>query len=329
MIARLLTNRHCVEARRGGLMSVLASSNLVHQAFLYGSQEEFVAAMSPFVRDGLELGDTVFAATKRSNIDALREELADDGELVEFHDTSQWETRPYDRLQAFRSMVDELPSGGVLRAMGEPVWNGSRAAVRQWARYESLINLALADASMRFVCLYDSGELPDRILDYALRTHPEQVRDGSHVACPAYEPPEQFLPGIPPDPPQASPELPLEPAEFRHVVAGLALEAGLEPDRVPDFVLAAHEVAANAFRHGRPPVRAHVWASGEEIICRIADTGAGISDPLVGWVPPSSHAMGGWGLPIARQLCDVVEIFRSGAETIVSVHLTHHEPRRA
>ena len=63
-------------------MSISTSSNLVHQAFLYGSQEEFVAAMSPFVRDGLELGDTVFAATKRSNIDALREDLAGDGDLV-------------------------------------------------------------------------------------------------------------------------------------------------------------------------------------------------------------------------------------------------------
>ena len=310
-------------------MSVSASSNLVHQAFLYGSQEEFVAAMSPFVRDGLELGDTVFAATKRSNIDALREDLAGDGDLVEFHDTSQWETRPYDRLQAFRGMVDELPPGAVLRAMGEPVWNGSRAAVRQWARYESLINLALADASMQFVCLYDSSELPDRILDYALRTHPEQVMDGSHVASPAFEPPEQFLPGLPPDPPSAIPELPLEPAEFRDVVAGLALEAGLGPDRVPDFVLATHEVAANAFRHGRPPVHAHVWASDEEIICRISDAGAGISDPLAGWVPPSSLSNGGWGLPIARQLCDVVEVFQRDAETIVSLHLALHGRSRA
>lgn len=302
-------------------MSDSVGSNLVHQAFLYGSKEEFVAAMSPFVRDGLERGETVFAATKRPNIDALREELGGDAEFVDFHDTCEWQTRPYDRLQAFRAMVAALPRGGALRVMGEPIWGGSSAAIRQWARYESLINLALSDAPIRFVCLYDSGELPDRILDYALRTHPEQVRAGSDVASPEFESPGQFLPGKPVDPPPATPVLEFEPEDFRHVVAERALAVGLEPGRVADFVLAAHEVAANAFRHGRPPVRVHVWTSGSEIICRIADAGSGISDPLAGWVPPSTEANGGWGLPIARQLSDVVEVSRRNGDTIVSVHL--------
>jgi anti-sigma regulatory factor (Ser/Thr protein kinase) len=297
-------------------------SNLVHQAFLYGSTEEFVAAMSPLVRDGLERGETVFAATKRLNIDALREELGSDGEEVDFQDTCEWQTRPYDRLQAFRAMVDALPRGTALRAMGEPVWSGSSAAVRQWARYESLINLALAEAPMRFICLYDSGELPDRILDYALRTHPEQVVAGSDVSSPAFESPDRFSAGTPLDPPPGTPELEFEPEEFRHVLAERAFELGLPADRVADFVLAAHEVEANAVRHGRPPVQVHVWTSGSEIICRVADAGSGIRDPLAGWVPPSTTAIGGWGLPIARQLCDAVEISRRNEETIVSVHFS-------
>jgi hypothetical protein len=71
-------------------------------------------------RNGLECGDTVFAATKPSNVEALSEELADERQLVEFHDTSEWKTRPYDRLQAFKRLVDELQPGGVLGAMGEP-----------------------------------------------------------------------------------------------------------------------------------------------------------------------------------------------------------------
>ena len=39
-------------------------TTLAHQAFLYDSPEDFVAAMAPFARSGLERGDVVFAATK-------------------------------------------------------------------------------------------------------------------------------------------------------------------------------------------------------------------------------------------------------------------------
>jgi serine/threonine-protein kinase RsbW len=107
-----------------------------------------------------------------------------------------------------------------------------------------------------------------------------------------------------------------------------ALAAGLELARAQDFVLAAHEVATNASKHGRPPVRAQTWTKGGELVCSVVDSGAGISDPLAGWVPPPpTTANGGWGLPIARQLCDVVEIIRRGAETIVSVRVALSRPR--
>ena len=158
----------------------------MHQAFIYGSPEEFVAGMAPFVREGLERGDTVFAAAHRPNVEALREELGKESELVRLHDTTEWCVQPYERLQAFLSLVDELPEGTTLRAMGEPVWVGSDAVLRQWGRYESIINLALADAPMRFICLYDGAALADDILAYATHTHPEQVESGGDtVACSA------------------------------------------------------------------------------------------------------------------------------------------------
>ena len=56
---------------------------LIHQALTYGSREEFVAAMGPFVRDGLEREEHVFTATKAANLDALREELGDDAQRIE------------------------------------------------------------------------------------------------------------------------------------------------------------------------------------------------------------------------------------------------------
>jgi len=307
----------------------MARGTLVHQALLYDSPGHFVETMSQFVRDGLERGETVFAATKPANIDALRQELGDEAGLLELQNTAEWCTHPYERLQTFRQMVDHVPPGGLLRAMGEPVWTGSDAVVRQWARYESLINLALAEASMRFICLYDSSALPDRILDYAVRTHPEQIDGHRTAACPDFVPPYEFLPGPAAAPPATTLELPLhEGSELRRQVTELALDAGLEPRRAEAFMLAVHEVVTNAVVYGKPPARAHAWAEGDELVCRVVDSGPGISDPLAGWIPPSEPVVGGWGLPIARQLCDAVEILRSESENVVSLHLSIGDPGR-
>jgi anti-sigma regulatory factor (Ser/Thr protein kinase) len=215
-----------------------------------------------------------------------------------------------------------VPPGEVLRAAGEPVWAGSDAVVRQWARYESIINLALAGSPMRFICLYDCAGLPDHILDYAVCTHPERVENGFSVSCSSFVPPEDFLPGAPPTPPAAARELMLEGAAFRKAVAAHARAAGLPPERTDEFLLATHEVATNALMHGRPPVTAQLWADDGELICQIADAGPWNADPLAGWVPPTPIELGGWGLPIARQLCDAVEITPRETGTTVSLYVS-------
>jgi hypothetical protein len=109
---------------------------LDHQALLYGSPDEFVSAMAPFVRAALERGDIVLAASKRPNIAALREELGADADAVRLEDTMEWMTRPFDRLQAFKQAVSDLPPGRSLSAMGEPNREGSPAPNRHWARYQ-------------------------------------------------------------------------------------------------------------------------------------------------------------------------------------------------
>ena len=280
-----------------------------HQAFLYDSADEFVTTLAPFIRDGLERGDTVFAATNPANVDALREELGPDSSLFELHDTTEWCTQPYARLQAFKRLAGSVRSGTTLRAMGEPVWSGSDAVLRQWARYESIINLALAGAPMRFICLYDESRLPDAILEVAGNTHPERVDGGGgDVGSPEFVPPHEFNPGSAPEPPSDAVALPMDNHAFREAVGAYALEAGLQGDRADDFVLATHELAANALQHGSAPRRAHIWTSDGELVCQVTDSGAGIADPLAGWLPPSLSELGGWGLPIARQLCDAIEV---------------------
>jgi anti-sigma regulatory factor (Ser/Thr protein kinase) len=295
-------------------------STLLHQAFVYGSRDEFVATMAPFIREGLERDEAVFAATTRQNVDGLREELGRDADAAELQDTTEWKIRPYERLQAFKQMVRELPPGRALRAMGDPVWEGSDAVLRQWARYESVINLALADAPMRFICLYDGSSLPDRILDYAGRTHPQRVESDGVSSSDEFIAPDEFVPGHPATPPVGSADLPIGGAAFRRALEQHALAAGLAQQAAQEFVLAANEVTTNALVHGVQPIRARVWVQDGELVCQVRDAGPGIADPLAGWLPPASGTQGGWGLPIARQLADAVEIARDGGGLAVSVH---------
>jgi anti-sigma regulatory factor (Ser/Thr protein kinase) len=311
------------------MVAALGQSTLAHQAFLYGSPDEFVAAMAPFARAGLECGDAVFAATNGPNIAALREELGDEAERVRLEDTTEWMVRPYERLQAFKRMVAELEPGQSLSAMGEPVWVGTSAVIRQWARYESIINLALADAPMRFVCLYDSATLPDDILRYAVQTHPERVAgDGGAVTCEHFVPPGEFVAGTPTSRADDALEVSLDLPALRRLLADYGSDLGEPEARVDEIVLAASEVATNALRHaGRDGSEVGLWSDDDEIVCQIRDRGDWKSDPLAGWLPPEAGSPSGWGLPIARQLSDAVEIVHAdGGGTTISLHFARGAP---
>ena len=165
----------------------MAGATLAHQAFLYDGAEQFAEAMAPLVRAGAERGDSVLVAAKRASTEALLAELGDDAEGIELHDTLEWHPRPVDRLMAVQQAIAELPPDTGLLALGEPIWQGSAAMRREWVRYESTINVALADAPLRFICLYDRSELPEEILGHGRGTHPELVADG--VGCLLYTSP--------------------------------------------------------------------------------------------------------------------------------------------
>src|SRR5581483_11272122 len=65
----------------------------------------------------------------------------------------------------------------------------------------------------------------------------------------------------------------------RATVAAHASAAGIPASRVRDVVLAVHELAANAVRHGAGQGRLRLWVTGDGIRCEVADAGAGPSGP--------------------------------------------------
>jgi anti-sigma regulatory factor (Ser/Thr protein kinase) len=306
----------------------MPSSGLLHHALVYGSPAELAATVEPLLREGMERGDALFVATKRSNIDALRAALGGDAALVELHDTDAWQTRPAGRLVAVRRMLDGLAPGRELLAFGEPVWSGPDAVQREWARYESVINSALASAPLRFFCLYDSSALPDEILGHGLCTHSHVVEGGATRVSDGFTPPEQFVPSLG----AADSEAPNgdvreldfdgDHHSFRVALSRMAHERGVEGERAEDLVIAANEVSTNALRHATPPIGARVWTTGDQLVCEISDSGPGIDDPLAGWALPDHLTPGGWGLPLSRRLCDALEIAADGGGSRVRLYVS-------
>jgi serine/threonine-protein kinase RsbW len=101
-------------------------------------------------------------------------------------------------------------------------------------------------------------------------------------------------------------------------------DCGLMDLALSNFVLAVNEIATNAVRHagGRGEVR--LSRSGTDLWCEVIDTGRGIPPArLHDFHRPQPGHIGGWGLWLARHLCDDVSIEtgRSGTRVLLRYSL--------
>ncbi|WP_051450579.1 ATP-binding protein [Actinospica robiniae] len=94
---------------------------------------------------------------------------------------------------------------------------------------------------------------------------------------------------------------------LRDRVSRSAAGAGLDRERLFDFVLAAHELAANSVMHAGGAGMLRLWATSGELVCEVSDDGV-LPDPEVGSRQPNLSGSGGAGLWIVRQACDAVQI---------------------
>jgi anti-sigma regulatory factor (Ser/Thr protein kinase) len=112
---------------------------------------------------------------------------------------------------------------------------------------------------------------------------------------------------------------------LRSAVAAHASAAGLPRQRVYDVVSAAHELAANAVRHGAGHGRLRVWADGQSPYLEVSDDGPakrdGARPAAAEWKREHAH-----GLWIIDQLADLVGLDRDPAGTTVTVTFTISSP---
>jgi anti-sigma regulatory factor (Ser/Thr protein kinase) len=194
-------------------------------------------------------------------------------------------------------------------------------------RYEAAANVAYHGHDVAVLCPYDAARLPADLLEAALETHPEVVDAGGTRGNERFVDPRTYLrrraevveapAGVAPHRIKRAEDIAL----VRAIVAEQARVAGLDPLSVEELALAVSEVVTNALVHGRAP--RHVWSyiADGRFVCRLEDAGSGLRDPLSGYLPPHPTKLGGRGLWLARQLCDVVEIASDEAGTIVSLQV--------
>jgi transcriptional regulator with XRE-family HTH domain len=179
-----------------GTTAAITPQLLGHRALTYGSDEEFLAAAIPFLAEGIERSHGLLAVTTESQIELLRDTLADRFEHVEFADSVDWYRSPDTAFNRYREFVKQRFEAGAawIRIVGEPVWAGrSDAEITMWTRYESMINLSFASSPATIVCPYDTRALPEEIVADARRTHPEVAHGTDATASLTYREPLDFL----------------------------------------------------------------------------------------------------------------------------------------
>jgi transcriptional regulator with XRE-family HTH domain len=169
---------------------------LEHRVLVYRSTDELLATVVPFLREGVARSEPVLVVTTPQRINSTRRGLNGDGKHVRFEDAATWHSSPRETLRRYSEFIDGCMEAGArwVRIVGEVVWEGRpRAEIREWTRFESIINLALASAPATIVCAYNANSLPASILRDAGCTHPEHAGVDGPTPSPSYREPEDYL----------------------------------------------------------------------------------------------------------------------------------------
>jgi len=294
-----------------------------HRALFYQDSEDYLDGIWSFIAPALEAGEPVAIAVPGPNLMLVRDRLADEHPPeIELLDMAELGSNPGRIIPTVEAIAERR--SGRLHYVGEPIWPGrSPEEIREATRYEALINAAWPAGEVLALCPYDAAGLDDSVLIDAEHTHPGLVRDGRPEASAAYGgavPPPRCEAPLP-EPPPESVAIPFDAQDLRRVrtvVAEQAAGAGLRRERVAELVLAVNELTTNTVRHAGTSGILRVWSERGKLVCQVEDGGR-ISDPLAGR-RRGLPGIGGLGLWMVNQLCDLVEVRTGETGSTVRVH---------
>ncbi len=299
-----------------------AGASFMHQAAIYGSDEEFLAMAVPFIEDGLARKEPVLAATTATNIDLLSDALGARADDVEYANTSSFGRSPAQRvagLHRYWKRCSSASATGHVRILVEPLsFRRSRREVLGLKRLEAGLNTILADTNIWMICPYDTRVLESTIVADVLRTHPAHVEGSEISASPEFVEPQEFARSCDADPLPAPPAdaamLPFtgDLSSVRRFAAIYADTCDLTGEALALWTVAVEEIAGYVLSHGSGCAAIRVWEQRESIVCEVHDPGGSLTDRFIGYRPPSARTNARRRALARAQVCDHVDI-RSGA----------------
>ena len=288
-----------------------------HETAFYGSDEELLAVVVPFLRGGQEAGEPTLVTLNAANSALVRRHL-DDLEGIDFVDGGVQYRNPAQTIVDYRRRFGALASAGAeqIRVVGDVPHPGTGGCWQTWSRYEFAANDAYAEFPLWGLCPYDTRLAGDEVLEDVRCAHPHVAApDGSHArnGCFSLDPAvirERPATAARADGPPAVELVDPDTLAARHALAAVA-EGRLDRAAHDDLALAVTEVLTNAAVHGSAPVTLRLWGEPGRVVATVHDPGPGIGDPLLGLMPleVSGHANGaGLGLWIAHQVCTDVAL---------------------
>ena len=165
-----------------------ALGTLEHDALFYANDDEYVAGVVGFVREGLQRDEPVLVAVPGWNLELLREALSpDEMPRVRLRDMTVAGRNPGRIIGTVLSAFVHEHADRRVRIVGEPIWAGrTDEEYPACAEHEALINVALGESPASIQCPYDTTRLPTSVLTDATRTHPTLASPSDRWMSPTY-----------------------------------------------------------------------------------------------------------------------------------------------
>jgi anti-sigma regulatory factor (Ser/Thr protein kinase) len=303
-----------------------------HVVALYDSDAALQQVATGYLEEGLARGERLLAVVSPRTEQLLRTTL--DAGLA---DRVVWGVDiTYRGLGAMfdgyrRLFAEQRAAGTTVRLISQyhdDSGNGADAdRLESYVRMEAASNEVFSPFGHRWACLYDTRTYPESLLHRVMQVHPAMLRADDRVrANPDYRQPAEFLAAhreqLQPVPAGVGVDLVLQVIDdlrdLRRSLRNWAARLPVDVQRVESVLLVVSEVATNALRHGRPPVRVRAWRTGDNLDVRVDDHGTRPVPVTAGYQPPAGSEPG-FGLFLARSIADTVRVVSDDGITSVAL----------
>lgn len=301
------------------------AGGLVHTALFYRGESEYLDAVVPFVRDGVDRGERVFVAVPADKLTLVRGAVGHAAAGIAFTDMAKVGRNPARGFPMMSAVGDQ--GAGRVRIVAEPVWPGRCAETYPaCVQNEALFNTTFASWPLTTLCPYDAAGLDDGVLADARATHPliqqnSIVSDSGDFA--SWETLARYNIPLPPDPSAVTFTVRTfeDLSAARAFVARCSASAGLSVEAIADLQLIATELATNSLEYTGGACTLALWQRDGAFVCQADDAGR-LDDPLAGRRAPACHTTGGRGLFLVNALADLVRTHTSEAGTAIRAYLS-------